>query len=139
MLTISTNMQKSITPKNTPEAFQQLADIITKFLTDPSYPQKAEDIVLNDFRDDNIEFYMVGGGDNAIYCYVNNEEYDGKFPLAEIHAFQMDNEDEEYYFYLTEKKDGMCCSWNYSLSPISDDDEVDFDDFDDFDDLDDEY
>ena len=47
-----------------------------------------------EFEDDNIEFYMVGAGD--VYCYVNNEEYDGKFPLAEIHAIQMDDEEEEY-------------------------------------------
>ena len=112
-------------PENTPVSFQQLADIITNLLTDPSYPKSVDDLVLEEFEDDNIEFHLAWDGCGKIFCYVNNEEYDGKFPIAEIHVAQMDNEEEEYYFYLTEKKDGHGWSWNYSLSPISDDEDID--------------
>ena len=115
-------------PENTPAAFQQLADVITKFLTDPDYPQSPDDIVLEDFEDDNIEFYTDGCGN--IFSYVNNDEYDGKFPLAEIKIVKMDDEEDEYFFYLTEKRDGMCWSQNVQLSPIGDENE-DSDDFDD--------
>lgn len=120
--------------QNTPKAFEQLIEIITKLATDPTYPQNIDDVVLDDFEDDNIEFYM-DSYTKAIYCYVNNDEYDGKFPLAEINVINMDDPDEEYFFFLTEKRDCMCWSWNYSLSPISDDD----DDQDDFDFLDDDF
>ena len=115
-------------PENTPVAFQQFAAIITKFLTDPNYPKSLDDIVLEDFEDDNIEFYTDGCG--GLFSYVNNDEYDGKFPLAEINIAYMNDEEGEYFFYLTEKRDGMCWSQNVQLSPIGDEDE-DSDDFDD--------
>ncbi len=124
-------------PQNTPKAFEQLIDVLTKLATDPNYPENIDDVVLEDFKDDNIEFYMDFYS-KSIYSYVNNDDYDGKFPLAEINVIKMDDPDEEYFFFLTEKRDCLCWSWNYSLSPISDDDEEDFNDFDDFDDYDDE-
>ncbi len=124
-------------PENTPKAFSQLAEIITNILTDPNYPKSIDDIEIEHFFDDNIEFY--GDGKGGIFCYVNNDEYDGKFPLAEINIFNMDDENAEYFFFLTEKRDGMCWSQNKELTPIGEDEAADDEDgFDiDFDDIDD--
>ena len=108
-------------PENTPAAFAQLKEFLTKMLTDPDYSLKPEEVITEDFEDDNIEFYTNGWG--GLNCYVNNEDYDGKFPIAGLDAVNFDDEEREYYFYLTEKKDGMCWSWNLSLSPIGEDDE----------------
>ena len=123
-------------PENTPAAFGQLADIITKLLTDPNYPANPDDVELEGFRDDNIEFYII---DNTkeIYCYVDNNEYDGKFPCAEINMLQMEDEKAEYYFYLTQKADGMCWCWNMSLAPLGEEDVEEQEGFD-FDDIEDD-
>lgn len=64
-----------------------------------------------------------------MYCYTT-EDYDGKFPLAEINVFRMDDEEREYFFYLSERRDGRCWSWNYQLSPIGEGEVIDEDDFD---------
>ena len=108
-------------PENTPAAFGQLKEFLTKILTDADYSTKPEDVITENFEDDNIEFCTTGWG--GLNCYVKNDDYDGKFPIAEIDAINFDNEENEYYFYLTEKRDGMCWSWNISLSPIGEDDE----------------
>lgn len=124
-------------PENTPAAFGQFKEFLTNMLTDPDYSMKPEDVITDSFEDNNIEIYTNGLG--AINCYVYNNDCDGKFPIAEIDAVNFDDEDKEYYFYLTEKKDGMCWSWNLSLSPIGEDDEQEQpmmlcdDDIDDFD------
>ncbi len=105
-------------PKDTPIAFKQLADIFTNLATDPEFPKSIEDVVLEDFEDENIEFYM-DDYTKSICSYVNNDEYDGKFPIFEINVIKMDDPTQEYYFFFTEKKDCLCYSLNYSLSPIA--------------------
>lgn len=117
-------------PENPPAAFGQLIGILTSLLTDPSYPQGPEDVVLDYFEDEHVEFYLVSDDESvSLYCYTT-EDYDGKFPLAEINVFKMDDEEREYFFYLTERRDGMCWSWNYQLSPIGEGEVIDEDDFD---------
>ena len=126
------NYAKEHYPVDTPAAFDQLIDIITKLLTDPSYPENPDSVELEGFRDDNIEFYII---DNTkeIFCYVNNDEYDGVFPCAEINMLNMEDEDEEYFFYLTQKADGMCWCWNLSLASLGEDDDIeDYEDEEDF-------
>ncbi|MBE6807342.1 MAG: hypothetical protein E7527_04960 [Ruminococcaceae bacterium] len=111
-------------PENTPVAFGQLAELLQKLLTDPTYPASQEDLVLEDFEDENVRFYLDPWG--GIFSYVDNEDYDGKFPLAEINVIPA-GEEEEYFFYLTQEKSGACWSWNYVLSPIGEEDENDED------------
>lgn len=108
-------------PENTPAAFVQLKEFLTKMLTDADYSIHPEDVITSDFTDENIDFYTSGWG--ALYCYVNNDDYDGKFPIAEIDAVNFDDENREYFFFLTEKKDGHCWCWNLCLSRIDEDDE----------------
>lgn len=124
-------------PENIPAAFTQLAEVLTKLLTDPDYPASREDIELEEFEDENIQIVPTPSGD--IFCYVDNDDYDGKFPLAEIRVIP-NGEEAEYFFYLSQQKDGACWCWDYVLSPITEEDEVDqagFDVFGDFDDFDD--
>ena len=104
-------------PEETPEAFVQLKNILYGFTTDSAYPENVNDVALNYFEDENVEFYMES---NKVFCYLNNSEYGGRFPDAEINALIMDDEDDEYFFYLAENNAVFGYIWNITLSRIKD-------------------
>lgn len=129
-------------PDGAPEEFAQLKELLTKLATDPKFPEKSEDLKLDDFEDDNVEFYI--GPYSNICVYVNNDEVKEKFLTAEINVVEMDDPDEEYYFFITDNRSVLGDKHfltNITLETADefDDDFVDFDGFIDFDDIDDDF
>ena len=94
---------KEFYPDGAPENFEQLKTILTKLVTNPEYPENPDELVLDDFEDDNIEFYMDSVS-HRFFVYVNNEDVKEKFPSAEINIVSMDDPDEEYYFFITDNR-----------------------------------
>lgn len=109
---------KEFYPDGAPANFEQLKTILTKLVTDPEYPQNPDELELEDFEDDNIEFYMSDS--KKIFIYVNNEEIKEKFPSAEINVVTIDDPEDEYYFFITDNRNifnGPHYSTNITLGP----------------------
>ena len=101
-------------PDNTPVAFEQLVSILKKLVTDPDYPQLPSDVVLEEFADDNIEFYL--DAHSRIFIYVFNDDFDQKFPTAEIVVIKMYDPEKVYYFYLKDKMWDPEWCWNVKIN-----------------------
>ena len=97
---------KEFYPEGAPEEFGQLKDLLTKLATDPAFPRDLQEVELEDFEDDNVEFYLAPG--YRLFCYVNNPAVEGKFISAEINAIQFfeDNWEDDNFFFITDNRDG---------------------------------
>ena len=117
---------------NVPKEIITLKEMISNLVLDPNFPQNQEkELESFSFSDDNITIHFMF---NELTFYVDNEEELTKFPQGEIKVIDISDEDEEYYFFITNNKDREI---NITLKNIdnleSDDDELDFidDDFED--------
>lgn len=130
---------KEFYPDGAPEAFDNLKEVLIKLATDPNYPENPESFEMEEFSDDNIEFYY-NPRCKDIFIYVNNDEVKEKFPQAEINVILMEEPDDEYFFFITDNRNGFDGEHYYTNITLKNadsvDDEEDVFDFDD--DLDDE-
>ena len=85
-------------PEETPSEMITLKEILTRLATDPDYPADPDEIALDDFEDDRIEFF-ADTFSKQLFIYVNDESVKTKFPQAEINVVCMDDPDGEYYFF----------------------------------------
>ena len=108
---------QEIYPENTPVAFSQLANILTKLATDPDYPQFPADMVLEEFDDGNVEFYLDEYA--RIVINVFNDIYDQKFPSARIDVVKIYDPEQEYYFFLKDKMWTPDWYWDVSMKPVT--------------------
>ena len=101
---------------NIPKEFKLLTEFLKRVATDPTFPKNENDIVFEDFEDDNIEFYSPFP--SQVYIYVNNPELGVKFPQAEINLpIGEADPNEEYYWYLS---DNDCFISDVSLALVED-------------------
>ena len=106
---------KEYYPEGAPENFEQLKTVLRLLMVDPEYPQNPDDLQLDDFDDDNIEFFISDS--KKIFIYVNNDDAMGKFPTAEINVVVIDDPTDEYYFFITDNRGRY--SINITLAPAA--------------------
>ena len=121
-------------PNGTPEQILKAKDIIYKIVTNPEFligASELEDQFI--FHDKNIEITFLGNVLNIHPAGTFDEELEEcweenfKFVVAEINATNFDDENDEYYFYIDDRKDHEI---NITLKNTdcaeSDDDELGF-------------
>ena len=96
---------KEFYPEGAHNNFEQLKTVLTKLVTDPEYPRNPDELELEDFEDDNIEFYM--SDTKKVFIYNNNEDVKDKFPSAEINVAVIEDPEDEYYFFITDNRSPM--------------------------------
>ena len=125
-------------PNGAPKEILWAKDVIGKIVTEPDFvcgaPELSEDVY---FEDDNIQIEYDGVRLIIYPIDIDDIPDDFKFVVAEINATNFYDENLEYYFYISDRKDHEI---NITLKNTdgaeSDEDELDFIDDEDFEDED---